>query len=177
MTPHNPPSADVLVSAPAGHEWVVVHARPRCEKKIVEFCDRSGIASYLPLRRKVHKYGGRVRSFSSPLFPGYAFCVVDGEQKRLVRQNRNVANLLDVVEQVRLVEQLRQICRALDVGDVCEVLPYLEAGKLVKVMAGPFKGLEGLVVRLKSKTQVVLNVDMIRQAVAVEVDSSFLAPA
>lgn len=177
MNRANDPSEELLAIPPEGRFWVVLHSRPRCEKKAVDFCSRSGISSYLPLQKKTHRYGGRVRTFSSPLFPGYVFCVVDPEQKRLLRQNQHVANLLDVWDQQQLVLQLQQIQRALEVGDVVEVMPYLESGKMVRVKAGPFKGLEGLVIRVKSKAKVVINVDMIRQAVAVEVDSSFLAPA
>jgi transcription antitermination factor NusG len=58
-----------------------------------------------------------------------------------------------------------------------EVLPYLEKGGHVRVLAGPLKGLEGSVLRSKSSTRIVINVDMIRQSVAVEVDAAFLGPA
>ncbi len=170
-------SAHPFEVPPEGRAWVVIHSRPRCEKKAADFCGRQGISTYLPLQRKTHRYGGRVRTFSSPLFPGYVFCVADAAQKRLLRQNQHVANLLEVWDQRRLVEQLQQIRRALDVGDVVEVMPYLESGKMVRVKAGPFKGLEGIVLRVKSRAKVVINVDMIQQAVAVEVDSSFLVPA
>lgn len=157
--------------------WVVLHARPRCEKKAADYCKRNDMPWYLPLRKKIHRYGSRERSFWSPLFPGYVFCVVTPVQKSEVRQNRYVANLLEVVDQKTLVEQLRQIDRALTVGDVVEVMPYLEAGRRVAVTSGPMKGLEGLVLRVKGKTRVVINVDMIQQSVAVEVDSAWLAPA
>ena len=61
-------------------------------------------------------------------------------------------------------------------GKDYEVMPYLEKGKWVRVKSGPLKGLEGIVQRMKGKTRVVLNVDMIKQAVAMEIDSSILAP-
>lgn len=157
--------------------WVVLHARPRCEKKAADYCERNELPWYLPLRKKIHRYGSRERSFWSPLFPGYVFCVVTPVQKSEVRQNRYVANLLEVVDQKTLVEQLRQINRALTAGDVVEVMPYLETGRRVIVTSGPMKGLEGLVLRVKGRTRVVINVDMIQQSVAVEVDSAWLAPA
>lgn len=134
--------------------------------------------AYLPLRRKKHRYGSRVRVFDVPLFSGYVFCVAPIEQKRWLKQNRLIANVLEVVDQQKLADQLAQIDRALTVGEaVVEVMPYLEKGKWVRVTAGPLRGLEGMVLRVQSKTKVVLNVDMIRQSVAVEVDSAFLAPA
>lgn len=163
---------------PAGQEWVVLHCRPRCEKKVVEACRREGLFSYLPLRKKKHRYGSRIRIFEVPLFTGYVFCIAAHEKKRWLRQNQLVANVLDVCDQKKLVEQLHQIQKALTVGEgVVEVMPYLEKGRWVRVTAGPFRGMEGIVLRLQGKTKVVLNVDMIRQSVAVEVDSAFLVPA
>ena len=98
-------------------------------------------------------------------------------QRSSLRQNRYVANLLEVVDQTTLVSQLQQIRMALQAGDVLEVMPYLEKGKPVRVMGGPFKGLEGIILRIKGQTKVVINVDMIQQSVAVEVDSAYLGPA
>lgn len=171
------PERDVLKMPGDGHAWVVLHTRPRCEKKIADFCERNAMSVYLPLRKKVHRYGARERSFWSPLFPGYAFCVATETQKSTLRQNRHVANLLEVLDQRTLVDQLVQIRQALAVGDVVEVMPYLEKGKPIRVTGGPFKGLEGIVARVKGSTRVVINVDMIRQSVSVEVDSVYLAPA
>lgn len=174
---HALPDSDILQMPPAGRFWTVLHTRPRCEKKVVDFCTRTGVPVYLPLRKKVHRYGARERVFLSPLFPGYTFCIVSQPERSTLRQNRHVANVLDVVDQGKLVEQLRQVRQALEVGDVAEVMPYLEQGRHVRVTGGALKGLEGIVVRVKGKTRVVLNVDMIRQSVAVEVDSAWLAPA
>ena len=169
--------SDVLYVPEGERMWVVLHSRPRCEKKAADHCAHKELPCYLPLRKKIHRYGSRERSFWSPLFPGYVFCVVTPAQKSEVRQNRYVANLLDVLDQEKLVEQLRQINHALTVGEVVEVMPYLDAGRRVKVTGGAMKGLEGIVSRIKGKTRVIISVDMIRQSVAVEVDSAWLAPA
>ena len=175
-TPPHVNEDELLTLPPEGRGWVVVHARPRCEKKIAEYCERNRIPVYLPLRKKVHRYGARERSFWSPLFPGYAFCVVDATARTSVNQNRYVANVLDVLDQASLMDQLRQIRTALSAGDVVEVMPYLEKGKRVRVQGGAFKGLEGVVLRVKGKTRVVVNVDMIQQSVAFEIDSAYIAP-
>ncbi len=157
-------------------QWVVVHVRPRCEKKLVEAAVRQGLTSYLPLQRRTHRYGSRVRSFDTPLFPGYAFAWGDVTGRQWLRQNRYTANLLEVSDQACLVTQLRQLQVALQAGHVLEVLPYLEAGRRVRVEAGPLRGTEGVILRIKGQTRIVLNVDMIRESVAVEVDSSMLVP-
>jgi len=166
-----------LEPAPSGQAWLVVHARPRAEKKIVTFCRTCGLTAYLPLRSKTHTYGNRKRSFDSPLFPGYVFCVADPAGRTLLRQNEHAANVLDVYDQAGLLAQLRQVQLALQAGQIVEVLPYLEAGHRVRVTAGPLKGLEGVVMRAKGRTRIVINVDMIQQSVVAEVEGEFLAPA
>src|SRR5204863_4059036 len=39
--------------------WYVAHTRPRCEKKLAEYCQREGFAVTLPCYRTVHKYRGK----------------------------------------------------------------------------------------------------------------------
>jgi transcription antitermination factor NusG len=171
------PGSDVLRPAPDGQAWLVAHARPRAEKKIVLFCRTKNFVSFLPLRSKTHSYGGRKRTFSSPLFPGYVFCCADVEGRTFLRQNQHVANILDVYDQAGLLAQLRQVHQAISAGQIVEVLPYLETGHRVRVTSGPLKGLEGVVLRAKGKTRIVLNVDMIVQSVVTEVDGDCLSPA
>lgn len=158
------------------HTWVVVHSRPRCEKKVKESAEHQNILVYLPLHRRTHHYGARERTFESPMFPGYVFCWTDTEGNRWLGQNRYTARLLPVPDQNQLVTQLRHLQSALQSGQLMEVLPFLETGRRVRVQAGPLRGLEGQVLRIKGHTRIVLNVDMIRESVAVEVDSSLLAP-
>lgn len=171
-----PAGESILKPGPEGWQWFVIHSRARCEKKVAEFAQRQRMACYLPLRVRLHRYGARERRFAAPLFAGYLFCLADPQGRQTLRQNRYVANVLDVYDQGHLLHQLRQIEAALQLGDLLEVLPFLESGRRVRVLAGPLKGLEGIVSRVKARTRIVLNVDMIRESVAVEVDSAALGP-
>jgi transcriptional antiterminator RfaH len=175
--PSEPLNPAVDLPAPTGEaRWVVVHTRPRAEKKLAEFGRQQKMTVFLPLHQRLHRYGARERVFSSPLFAGYVFCLADPAGRRLLQQNRHAANVLEVLDQAQLVQQLRQIQSALCLGDLLEVMPYLESGHRVRVLAGPLRGAEGIVLRVKGKSRIVLNVDMIRESVAVEVDSAMLGP-
>ena len=158
------------------HAWVVLHARPRCEKKIVEFCQTRSIQTYLPLMLKKHKYGKRIRTYEIPLFTGYLFALATSQDIALLRQHQRVANLLTVFDQRVLLDQLNSVKRALDNREAIELFPHLEAGMKVQVRQGPLKGVEGYVHQFKSKTRIILNIDFIRQAVAVEVEAEWLVP-
>lgn len=166
-----------LQPAPPGQQWVVLHARPRCEKKLDVFARGEGAAVFLPLHRRTHRYGNRVRSFYRPLFSGYLFACAAPEVQFRIRQSRHLARLLAVPDEQVLLAQLDQVRRALEAGDLVEVMPYLEVGRRVRVSQGPFRGLEGIVRKIRDRTRLVINIDIIRESVAVEIDSALLDPA
>lgn len=174
-SPH--PQPDFLRMPEAQKEWVVVRTRPRCEKKLELACRQEGIPIYLPLHRTIHRYGGRKREFLVPLFSGYAFCLVDPDQLQWVFQNRYSARVLRTPDQSQLVRQLQNVRTALAVQDVLDVFPHLEEGRPVMIKSGPLKGVEGVVQRIKGKTRVIINVDMIQHGVAMEIDAADLSPA
>lgn len=166
--------AGIVQTAPDGEEWVILHARPRAEKKAQQTFEREGATMYLPLRRKDHRYEGRVRTFWSPMFPGYLFGRFASKDVHSLRSNQYVANVLKVVDQAGLVQQLQQVERALSSGELVDLMPYLEAGKPVRITGGPLKGVVGMVERIEKKTRVVISIEMIQKSVFMEVDSSLV---
>jgi transcription antitermination factor NusG len=55
-----------------------------------------------------------------------------------------------------------------------EPCPYLKVGKRVRVIRGPMAGAEGILSRKKDRYRVVISVDVLMRAVAVEVDATDL---
>ena len=171
------PAPDELGPAPDGTEWLVIHTRPRCEKKISGFARSRSARIYLPLRRHERRYGSRLRVSTLPLFAGYVFLCADREFRRWLSQNDYVARVIPVVDPESLLQQLRFVHQALESGADVEVMPYLEVGRRVRVGRGPLRGLEGFVQSRKGDTRLVVNLDLLRESVAVEVDASLLEPA
>lgn len=154
--------------------WFVAHTRPRCEKKLAQYCEREGLDSTLPCYRSVHKYRGKTVTFQKPLFPGYLFLRLHQPQRQTVYQSDYVANLLDVPDQQQFEQQLGDILKALDSDmEVC-LAPEIKAGCRVKIKYGPLRGVEGLVERRSGKLQVLLRLDFINQAAAVTVEADQL---
>ena len=160
----------------ADHAWSVLHVRPRCEKKAAAYCVDRGYVVFLPLFTREHRYGARRRAHQLPLFPGYVFALLDQRGRSLVRGSDYVANLLDVPEQQKLVEQLDQIRRALESRLAFELMSEFKPGMDVELKHGPMKGTKGIVQRVKNNTRIVLHIDFIKQAIAVEVDADWLVP-
>lgn len=156
--------------------WFVAHTKPRREKKLVEYCQRHGFAVTLPCYNSAHKYRGKTVVFRKPLFPGYVFLKLQPEQKGAVRQSDHVANLLEVFDQETFHQQLASILTALDTDIEIRLAPTIGEGMRVRIKSGPLQGLEGWVEKRSGMTTVLLRLDFIQQAAAVQIDADLLIP-
>jgi transcription antitermination factor NusG len=154
--------------------WYVAHTRPRCEKKLAEYCRDQGLQVTLPCYKSVRKYERKTVVFEKPLFPNYLFLRLHPSQRQKVYQSDLVANLIDVTDQKLFEEQLGDILRSLESDTEVLLAPQITAGTRVKITAGPLRGLEGFVEDRSGMTYVNLRLDFIGQAVAVKVEASEL---
>jgi transcription antitermination factor NusG len=154
--------------------WFVAHTRPRCEKKLKQYCEREGIAVTLPCYKSVRKYRGKTLTFHKPLFPGYVFLQLLPPQKQRALQSDYVANLLVVADQALFVRQLDEILLALETDLEIYLAPQIGQGCRVKVKSGPLRGMEGWVEQRHGPTTVLLRLDFIGQAAAVRLQAEDL---
>ena len=154
--------------------WYVAHTRPRCEKKLLQFCERAQLAAQLPCYAAAHQYRGKTVVFRKPLFPGYVFLHLTVEQRALVVQNKYLANLLDVADQDLFIRQLEEVLRALATDLEIQLAPTIGEGVRVKIKNGPLRGIEGWVEKRYGMTTVLLRLDFISQAAAVKVAATDL---
>jgi transcriptional antiterminator RfaH len=154
--------------------WWVAHTKSRNEKALARDLVGKDINYFLPMSWKVRRRRGRTLRSLLPLFSGYLFFCGD-EKKRieLLRTNR-VANLIEVKDQQRLYDELLQIERALRAGAPLASHKYVKTGQYCRVIAGPLADLQGVVVKTKAVTRLVLKVDILGQATSVEIDSDMI---
>jgi len=163
--------------SPENPWWYVIHVKPRCEKKLAEYCARSHLTVDLPLREETKIYQRRRVTVEKPVFPGYVFVCYSPEQKLTLLKSQSIVRIIEVPNQATLIRELRQIREALSIDPTLDACASFQAGKRVSIRSGPFQGLEGVVQTVKGKTKVVLNVEMIGRALAVEVGIELLDPA
>ena len=156
--------------------WYVAHSKPRREKKVVEYCARQKISATLPCYNSAHKYRGKTVVFQKPLFPGYVFIQCEAAQKDSVRQNDHVANLLEVFDQETFQRQLQDILLALESNVGVRLAPSIGEGMRVRIKGGPLQGVEGWVEKRYGMTTVLLRLDFISQAAAVQMEADLLEP-
>ncbi len=152
--------------------WYVAHTRPRCEKKLAEYCSREGLKVTLPLYKSVKKYPGKIVTFEKPLFPNYLFLQIQPHQRKKVYQSDYLANLLSVPDQKTFEQQLEDILFALETDYEIMALPHIATGRHVRIKSGVLRGFEGYVEERQGKFVVLLRLDFIAQAAGVKVDAA-----
>jgi transcription antitermination factor NusG len=151
--------------------WYAVYTKSRHEKKVAKSCKDYKISYYLPLRASERHYEHRVVTFKKPLFTGYIFCRCNGDGKRQLYQTGHICKFIEAFDQRRFIKELQQIHGIKKQGARIFSHSYLQRGKRVRVIRGPFADFEGKISHRKGKYKLVLNIDLIRQAVAVEIDA------
>ena len=72
------------------------------------------------------------------------------------------------------MSEIEAIRRVVESPVQAEPHPFLKCGDRVRVMAGPLRGLEGILVRKKNWCKLLLSVEMLQRSVAVEVDAAMV---
>lgn len=156
--------------------WYALYLRSRFEKKIDMDLRQRGIESFLPLVEEVHVWSDRKKKVLEPLFRGYLFVHTDLRNKYEILQTDGVVRFVGVHHVPSPIpdEQINWIRILAHSPDAIRREEYVKVGDAVRVVVGPFRGVEGIVMKTKDSTRVVVSLDSIAQSVSVEVAPEFL---
>ena len=174
MATHKPVEVDELFGelnlAEEGQKWEVVYTKPKREKKLAEYSKRNEINYFLPLKDSIRKYGNREVKFTKPLFPGYIFIKHSPQQKQKLIISGHIVNFLKVQDEKSLLKDLQQIYIGRIQGIDLKKHDFLEKGIKVRIISGSLVGMEGVVSDKNNLNEVILKVNILKQAVSVTVD-------
>jgi transcription antitermination factor NusG len=163
---------------PHGCEWLVLHTKSRAEKALARWLLAASVRFFLPLYKKPPVRPGVERGAitHAPLFPGYLFVWGDADARYHALASNHVAQCLPVPDQGALESDLSAVYRLMT-GEL-PVAPErpLAPGTPVEVIAGPFAGMTGRLIRSGAQTRLFIEVRMINQGVSVELDRSAVRP-
>jgi transcription antitermination factor NusG len=152
--------------------WYALHVRCNQERAVTRGLICRGISHFLPCYDSVRQWKDRRVKLQVPLFPGYLFVRIPLRQRMLVITVPNVVSLVGRGNSPTPVsqEQIDWIRRGIEHGSA---LPHewLAVGRRVLIVHGPMTGLEGILVSQRNSNRVVIALESIAQAFAVEVDA------
>ena len=158
--------------------WYAAYTSANHEKKAAAEISRRGVESFLPLYRAIRRWSDRRVKLELPLFPGYVFVHLALRERLRVLQVPGVAKLVGFGGSPAALpdEQVEALRAGLSGQLHAKPHPFLAAGHRVRVKSGPLQGLEGFVVRRKNSLRLVISLDLIQRAAAVEIDEADVEP-
>jgi len=156
--------------------WYALYTRHQHEKNVARSLSGKGFEVFLPLYTAVHRWKDRDKQLSLPLFPCYIFLRNPTERWQSILATPGVYSLVGFAKRpaTSACDEINAVKRVVGSSLNLEPHPFLQCGDRVRLMAGPLEGLEGLLVRKKSTWKLVVSVEMLQRAVAVEVDATMV---
>mgnify|MGYP000700591381 CR=1 FL=1 len=163
--------------------WYVIHTKPRQEEHARENLERQGYTTYCPQITISKRRRNAWHQVSEPLFPRYLFIeLTEGEDDfGPIRSTLGVSNMLrfggkPAIIGNDIIESLQQQERDnLETPDTAE-LP-VKPGDRVRVMDGPFAGLEGIFQNSSKDARVIILMELLGRENKVTVDRDSIIPA
>lgn len=163
--------------------WYACHTRSRHEKKVHEYLSRRGLEAYLPLVPEERRWSDRTKTVEFPAFPGYVFVrfrlprmhevLSTPGLSTIVRTNGRPARIPDDE-----MDNVRRTVEAMSTsGAQVTRVPFLEEGQTVRVVAGPFNGITGVVSETRGRNRVLVGLRALKQGFEVDVPREYLRPS
>jgi transcriptional antiterminator RfaH len=143
---------------------------------VAEALSKYGANFYVPLAGTVRTYGRRIKRFSVPLFPGYVFFCGGESDLELAWSTHRVVRVLYVDDQKRIRTELGHIYRVVASNQPVDLYPGLRRGRRCRVKCGPFRGVEGVVLRRRNAWRMYVAVAVLGQSAMIEIDAAVLEP-
>jgi transcription antitermination factor NusG len=158
--------------------WFALWTRSRHEQVVRDQLEQKHIEAFLPT--VTAGVDGRIarRKIDWPLFPGYCFARFNPRERLPILKCTGVVNIISFEGEPaaipeREIDGIRRLVESDLAYDPC---PMIREGMVVEVVHGPLTGRRRTSRTEERQARLVLSVDLIGQAVSVEVDAADVKP-
>lgn len=169
----NDTKAHVLGDTP---QWHALYTRHQHEKPIARILSSKGHEVFLPLYAVARRWQDRTKHLCLPLFPCYVFIRGGLDRQHQILSTPGVFTVVGWAGHPACIpeSQIQGLRQMAESSTRFEPHPYLACGDRVRIKSGTLQGLEGILVRKKNTSRLVVSLEMLGRSAAVEIDSSCL---
>ena len=159
--------------------WFAIRTRSQCEKRTTVALRNRGYEPFLPLYRVERRWSDRIRKMDVPLFSGYLFCRFDVNFRLPILTTPSVVEIVGIGRTPVPIDdtEIASIQTLVESGLSVEPTAFLEVGRPVGVVAGPLRGLKGILLHSSNSDRLVVSITLLRRSVAAEIDRRWVVPA
>jgi transcription antitermination factor NusG len=152
--------------------WFALRTRHQHENRVATALQSKGIEAFLPTYKCARRWNDRMKVLCAPLFPGYVFAANFEGRKLDVLNTPGVAAIVSVGGVTAEIPGGEIDAIRLTIKSQSNLQPheYLRSGDAVRVTQGPLAGLEGILVRKRNSLRLVVCIELLGRAAAVEID-------
>jgi transcription antitermination factor NusG len=157
--------------------WYAVHTKSRHEYKAHDGLTQKNMTSFLPEMEVWSKRKDRRKKITVPLFPGYLFVEadLDNETKLAILKTFGVVRILGTKENAQPLpvpdEKIIALQRIIEKKVEIFSIQYPRTGEAARVIDGPFKGIEGTVIKSDPEKELfVISIDLMQRSVAIKLE-------
>lgn len=144
-----------------------------------EQLERKSVDAFLPTITRWSRWKDRKKKIDGPLFPGYCFARFDPADTLPILKCAGVVKIVSFEGKPAPIPEYELDSIRVLVGSELQYdpCPMIHEGMMVEVSHGPLRGVIGRLMRKDAHhARLVLSVDLIGQAVSVEVDAADVKP-
>ena len=168
------------VQAAESPVWYACYTRGRHEKKVASHLDSRNIETFLPVHRQDVQWSDRRKWVDRPLFPSYVFARFTASELPQVLSTSGLVTILRTGGKLAVIPdaEIENVRRFADVITDHRIVPeretLIEAGDRVRVVTGPFAGIEGVAVLRRGRRRLLVALSTVAEGLAVDLDGASL---
>lgn len=159
--------------------WLAAYVKMHHEKRVRERLSELKIENFLPVQTEVRQWSDRKKRVEQVLIPMMIFVHVDTEEQRTVLTHSSVLRYLVLRGEHAPAEipeeQMNRFRFMLDFSEfpISFNTTGLQLGEKVRVVKGPLSGLEGELVTVDGKSNIIVRISQLGCA-SVEINASMV---
>ena len=169
-------SADDQTQSNSGLQWFALSVAPKLTQLVLTALEHKGYECFTPLQASTRRRRDQSADLQVPAFPGYVFARMDVRFRLPVLVTPGVRGIVGYGRQPAPVDdgEIFGLRRVMQSQLPAKSAPYLRSGDRVQLVEGPLSGLTGLLIKQKGANRVLVQVTLINQALAVDVESGWV---
>lgn len=158
--------------------WYAVTVKHQHEQPVRSLLESKGLEALAPTYRGCRRWSDRLKELDLPLFSGYVFCRFPYQERIQVLDTPGVVKVVSFGgKPAEIPDTEIAAMQAVIVSRLpARPWPYLKPGDRVRIERGPLRGVEGTLLREKDRLHLVVGVELLQRAMAVELEIDMVEP-
>ena len=159
-------------------KWYALVTRPKAEKKVCARFLAEGHHAYLPLLVTVKQWSDRKKKVEVPMIPSYVFVKTEEKYLNDLLSDFGVVRVFKYLRKPAIIqdseiEVLKTLTKDADSISVLATAAIFK-GEQVKIVKGPFEGLQAECVQFQGKHRIVIKTAALGVVIEVNIPISFV---